>query len=168
MVEVFVGEGFAAPFPDVADAPVVAAEHQEQRRIQDPRHFREMRDDAPAFGGVGDMNDVGLLQIAFGRCRQRAGAEQPQQVRTDRIRAIAAQRPVFGDTRQFGDAGLFWRHGEGFTVAGIAGGCDAIRRAFFRFIHNILFKNNWLCYFPAIPAVSRVFALIVIKRCFKR
>ncbi|MNC94519.1 hypothetical protein D3C83_113950 [compost metagenome] len=65
VIEMIVDEQFAAPFADLADAAVVAAEHQEHRRVVDPRHVGNQVGNGLDFGAVGDVDDVGLLQVGL-------------------------------------------------------------------------------------------------------
>ena len=106
VIEVIVREGLAAPFADLPDAAVVAAEDEQHRRFGDPRHVGDERGDGLHFRAIRDVDDVGLLQVGFRRRRQRAGEQKPQQRRIDRIVRIFAVRAVLDDARELFQAGV--------------------------------------------------------------
>jgi hypothetical protein len=77
VVQVPVGEGLAAERRGFQDAPPVAADDEEGRRLRHPGHAGdEAGDDAAAFR-VRHLHDIGLLQVGLGRRRKRDGRQQP-------------------------------------------------------------------------------------------
>jgi hypothetical protein len=68
--------------------------HQKRGGIVDPRHVGNGGNDRLSDGHVLDDDDIALLQITLRRRRERAGAQQPQQVRLDRTRQEAAMRAI--------------------------------------------------------------------------
>src|SRR5262249_19445194 len=73
------------------------------------------RGDGRDLGAVTHHQDIGLLQVAFGRRRQRAGAEKPQQVGRDLLVEELAMHAVAGDTGQLVEAGEIFVDGEVFS-----------------------------------------------------
>ena len=74
---------------------------------------------------VAHDENVGLLQIAFRRRRQGAGAQQPQQIRRHLARLIAPLYAMGGDAGEFvqpGQAGVdFEPFSETFEKRGLYG-----------------------------------------------
>mgnify|MGYP003348451526 CR=1 FL=1 len=119
VVEMFVDERLAAPFADLADAPVVAAKHQEHRRVVNPLHVRNGVGNGFDFGAVGDVDDVGLLQIGFRRRGKRASEQQTEQRGLNRLAGPLAMGAVLDHAPQFIGAGHVRRRGGGFAKAGL-------------------------------------------------
>jgi hypothetical protein len=65
--------------------PAVAQEHQQHRRLREPRHIGHQRDDGAPLRLILHVQNVRLLQIALRGRRQRAGAQEPQQCGLDRL-----------------------------------------------------------------------------------
>ena len=101
LVEMIVRKRLVVEFCQHRQPFAVGDEHQEGRRVHDPRHVGNGRDDAGTDCRVGDDDDVALLQVALGRRRKRAGAQQPQQVGRE---WRAAESAGASDGRRFGRA----------------------------------------------------------------
>ena len=99
-VEMIVGKRLAAQFRDLAGAPVVTAKNQEHGCSTHPRIVRDEVGYRLALVRRADVDDIGLLQIAFRRRRQRACEQQFQQRRINRLRGIAPLRAVFEHARK--------------------------------------------------------------------
>ena len=84
------GKGRLRSSRDAADAPVVAAEHDEERRLRDPRHVGDQGADGRLLGLVADEDDAHLLQIGLRRRRQRGGQRDLKVLVGHRIGRVAA------------------------------------------------------------------------------
>ena len=94
-VEVVVGERLVAHRRHAPHARAIGAEHEERRRCANPGHVRQRVRDGRARRRIGDVNDVPLLEIALRRRRERAGAQQADEILADRpvaVRAVHAPR----------------------------------------------------------------------------
>ncbi len=103
-IEVIVREWLVAHLGDRRHAGAVGDEHQERRRVRDPRHVGDGGRDRALHGLVVDDDDVALLQIALGRRRQRAGAQEPQRVGRNRLRKETAVAAMARHGGKFGKA----------------------------------------------------------------
>ena len=79
-IEVIVRERFATELGNRRQTPAVRSEHEEYRRIIDPRHLRDKRYNGLSYRGVADDDDIALLEIAFGRGREGACAKEANQI----------------------------------------------------------------------------------------
>src|SRR5262252_4493206 len=66
-----VRERFATQLGNRRQTPAVGGEHEEYRRIIDPRHLPDQRHNGLSDRGVADDDDIALLEIAFGRGKNR-------------------------------------------------------------------------------------------------
>ena len=113
----------AAQFADPLETARVAAEHQEDRRVADPRHVRDERCEAVAAGAVFDPDHRGLLEIRFRGGRERGSEEEPQQRLGHRARRIAAMGAAQQYLAQPRDVGKIARRRAVVSEAGMPFGC---------------------------------------------
>ena len=104
-IEVVVREWLVTPPRHHRQPRAVADEDQEHGRIHDPGHLRDGVDDRLPDRGLAHDDNVGLLQVAFGRRRKRAGAQEPQQIGLDWPGQEAPMRAMPGDPGEFREAG---------------------------------------------------------------
>src|ERR1700730_6636083 len=100
-IEVIVRERFATELGNRRQTPAVRGEHEEHRRIIDPRHLRDKRHNGLSYPGVADDDDIALLEIAFGRGREGACAKEAKQSGLDRAGQVASMRTMAGYFFQF-------------------------------------------------------------------
>ncbi len=106
-IEVIVGERFATELGNRRQTPAVRGEHEEYRRIIDPRHLRNKRHNGLSYRGVADDDDIALLEIAFGWGREGACAKEAKQIGRYRARQVSSMRTMAGYFFQFVQPGQF-------------------------------------------------------------
>ena len=98
----------AAQFADALEPVGIAAKHQEDWCVADPRHVGNKRRQATAPGGVRHSDDRGLLEIRFRGSRECGAQQQAQQRFGHRSRCVApmgAPHQQLAQPRNFGGLG---------------------------------------------------------------
>ena len=114
-IEVFVGEGLPPALENPTKSPAVAAKHQQSGSVLHPRHRWHQRFDRRAHRRIADIDDIGLLQIAFRGSTQRAGCEQPDQIGIDCSLGPSPVRCLACNLQQLVKAFESWRDRDLFT-----------------------------------------------------
>jgi hypothetical protein len=103
--KMIVGKRLAAQARQLRGAAAVGQEHQQDRRLREPRHVGHQRDHGPPQRRIVHHQNVRLLEIALRGCRQRAGAEEPQQRGLARPVEEIPVHPMAGDAGELVEAG---------------------------------------------------------------
>src|SRR6516162_5940284 len=106
-IEVIVRERFATQLGNRRQAPAVRGEHEEYRRIIDPRHLPDKRHNGLSYRGVADDDDIALLEIAFGRGSEGACAKEAKQIGRYRAGQESSMRTMAGYFFQLVQPGQF-------------------------------------------------------------
>ncbi len=104
LVEMVVGKRLAAHVRNFRQPPSARQENEKRGRGADERLIRDQIGDNVLLGLFQD-DDVGLLEVALRRRRQRAGAKQAQQGGVHRLVEIAAMHLAAGDAGERVEAG---------------------------------------------------------------
>src|SRR5262252_4384315 len=102
-----VRERFATQLGNRRQAPAVRGEHEEYRRIIDPRHLPDKRHNGLSYRGVADDDDIALLEIAFGRGSEGARAKEAKQIGRYRAGQVSSMRTMAGYFFEFVQPGQF-------------------------------------------------------------
>src|ERR1700730_792130 len=106
-IEVIVRERVATELGNRRQTPAVRSEHEEYRRIIDPRHLRDKRHNGLSYRGVADDDDIALLEVAFGRGREGTCAKEVKQIGLYRAGQVSSMRTMAGYFFQFVEPGQF-------------------------------------------------------------